>query len=187
MFRTTIISASIALAMTGSALAQTATPAAAPEPTTTTKDVFTPPAGTDANTVGAIQPKEGQLLASAFIGESVYESEKADAATVGKVNDLVLGADGQIHAVVVGVGGFLGVGEKDVAVSPDQLKTAVRSDGKTWLVMKASKEELNSAPAFDRNKLADAASGAAGAGSAEPAPSEPAPASPAPASPAPAQ
>lgn len=176
MIKTTLLAAS--LLMTGSALAQTATPNAPAETemSVQTKDVFTAPAGTDAGTVGAIQPKDGQILASSFIGESVYESEKADAATVGKVNDLILTSEGKIEAAVVGVGGFLGVGEKDVAVSPDQLQVATRSDGKTWLVMKASKDQLNAAPAFDRGKLADAASGAAGAGSAAPAPASPAPA-----------
>jgi sporulation protein YlmC with PRC-barrel domain len=164
----------VSLLSAGSAFAQTATPAAAPEPTTTTKELFTPPAGTDAGTVGSIQPKDGQILASSFVGETVYESEKADAATVGKVSDLVLAPDGKIEAIVVGVGGFLGVGEKDVTVSPDQLKAAVRSDGKTWLIMKASKDQLNAAPAFDRSKLADAASGVTGAGSG--APASPAPA-----------
>lgn len=176
MIKTTFLAAS--LMMTGSALAQTATPSAPAETemSVQTKEVFTAPAGTDASTVGAIQPKDGQVLASSFIGESVYESEKADAATVGKVKDLVLAPDGKIEAVIVGVGGFLGVGEKDVAVGPDQLKAATRSDGKSWLVMKASKDQLNAAPAFDRNKLADAASGAAGAGSAAPASASPAPA-----------
>lgn len=165
----------VSLVAAGSALAQTATPAAPKEPelSVTTKDVFSAPVGTDAGSVGSIQPKEGQVLASAFMGETVYENEKADAATVGKVSDLVLAPDGKIEAIVVGVGGFLGVGEKDVAVSPDQLKAAVRSDGKTWLIMKASKDQLNAAPAFDRSKLADAASGATGAGSgAAPAPAQ---------------
>lgn len=173
---TTILT--VSLLATGAAFAQTATPAAPKEPelSVTTKDVFTAPAGTDAGTVGSIQPKDGQILASSFVGESVYESEKADAATVGKVSDLVFATDGRIEAIVVGVGGFLGVGEKDVAVSPDQLKAAIRSDGKTWLIMKASKDQLNAAPAFDRSKLADAASGTTGAGSGAPAAPAPAPA-----------
>ncbi len=51
----------------------------------------------------------------------------------------------------IGVGGFLGLGEKDVAVSPDVLLLSIRSDGKTWLVIKATKDELTNAPAFDRS------------------------------------
>ncbi|MCG7508234.1 PRC-barrel domain-containing protein [Mesorhizobium retamae] len=178
MLRTTFLTATCALLLAGPALAQTATPSAPAETemSVTTKEVFTAPAGTDATTVGSIQPKDGQILATSFIGESVYESEKADAATVGKVNDLIFTPDGKIEAAVVGVGGFLGVGEKDVAVSPSKLKMATRSDGKTWLVTTATKDELNAAPAFDRSKLADAASGTTGAGSGAPAAPAPAPA-----------
>ncbi|MFE0014567.1 PRC-barrel domain-containing protein [Mesorhizobium sp. NPDC059054] len=176
MMKTALLGATCALLISGSALAQTATPGAGgsaeTEMSVSTKDVFAaPPAGTDANTVGSIQPKDGQVLVTNFIGQSVYESDKADAATVGKVNDLILTPDGKIEAAVVGVGGFLGVGEKDVAVSPDQLQMATRSDGKTWLVMKATKDQLNSAPAFDRNKLAEgvASPGASDSGTTAPA------------------
>ncbi|MBR2692440.1 PRC-barrel domain-containing protein [Mesorhizobium sp. UC22_110] len=175
MMKTALLGATCALLIGGSAFAQTATPSAGgsteTEMSVSTKDVFTAPPGTDANTVGSIQPKDGQILATNFIGQSVYESDKADAATVGKVNDLIFTPEGKIEAAVVGVGGFLGVGEKDVAVSPDQLQMATRSDGKTWLVMKASKDQLNSAPAFDRNKLAEgvAAPGASDSGTTAPA------------------
>ena len=47
----------------------------------------------------------------------------------GKLNDLVIGKDGLVQTAVIGVGGFLGVGQKDVAVAPTQLKLSVRSDG----------------------------------------------------------
>lgn len=175
MMKTTLLGATCALLIGGTAFAQTATPGAGgpaeTEMSVSTKGVFTTPPGTDANTVGSIQPKDGQILVTNFIGQSVYESEKADAGTVGKVNDLILTPDGKIEAAVVGVGGFLGVGEKDVAVSPDQLQMATRSDGKTWLVMKATKDQLNSAPAFDRNKLAQgvASPGPSGSGTTAPA------------------
>lgn len=170
--KTALLGATCALLIGGSALAQTATPsaggAAETEMSVSTKDVFTAPPGTDPNTVGSIQPKDGQVLATNFIGQSVYESDKADAATVGEVNDLILTADGKIEAAIVGVGGFLGVGEKDVAVSPNQLQMATRSDGKTWLVMKATKDQLNSAPAFDRTKLAEGVAKPADSGTASP-------------------
>ena len=158
MLRTTLLTATCALLIGGSAFAQTPAPdAGAPAQTelpASTKDLFAAPAGTDANAVGSIQPKDGQQLVTSLIGESVYESEKSDAANIGKVNDFNLTPDGKIEAVVVGVGGFLGVGSKDVAVSPAKLKQATRSDGKTWLVLTATKDELNSAPAFDKTKLA---------------------------------
>ena len=125
---------------------------------------------------------------SSFIGQTVYESDATDAVSVGKLNDLITSPEGEIQAAVIGVGGFLGVGEKDVAVSPDQLQLATRSDGKKWLVIKATKEQLTEAPTFDRSALfADGVADKAATGKTD-APAMDAPAAdPAPATPAPAQ
>ncbi|MGN6448953.1 MAG: PRC-barrel domain-containing protein [Brucella intermedia] len=198
MFRTTLLTTTCALLIGGSAFAQTATPSPAPAeaPAATqdmpvsSKDMFGKPITGEAGKVGFVEPKEGQLLVSSFIGRSVYESDAPDAQSVGKLNDLIASPDGQIEAAIIGVGGFLGVGEKDVAVSPDQLQLATRSDGKTWLVIKADKQQLNDAPAFDRSKFfADGVADPAAATETN-APATDTPASgtaPAPASPAPAQ
>ncbi|KAB2684023.1 MULTISPECIES: PRC-barrel domain-containing protein [Brucella/Ochrobactrum group] len=198
MFKTTLVTTTCALLIGGSALAQTApsssTPAQAPVETqdmpVSSKDMFGKPLTGEAGKVGFVEPKEGQLLVSSFIGQSVYESDAPDAQSVGKLNDLIASPDGQIEAAVIGVGGFLGVGEKDVAVSPDQLQLATRSDGKTWLVIKANKQQLNDAPAFDRSKFfADGVANPSAATETN-APATDAPANgttPAPASPPPAQ
>ena len=198
MFKTTLVTTTCALLIGGSALAQTgpssSTPAQAPVETqdmpVSSKDMFGKPLTGEAGKVGFVEPKEGQLLVSSFIGQSVYESDAPDAQSVGKLNDLIASPDGQIEAAVIGVGGFLGVGEKDVAVSPDQLQLATRSDGKTWLVIKANKQQLNDAPAFDRSKFfADGVANPSAATETN-APATDAPANgttPAPASPPPAQ
>ena len=89
-------------------------------------------------------------LATQIIGENVYNGTGDDAQSVGDVNDIVLGADGKIEAVVVGVGGFLGIGEKDVAVDFAQLEWAER-DGDRWLVAPMTKEQLETQAAFDRS------------------------------------
>jgi hypothetical protein len=100
------------------------------------------------------QPVEGQivtqdkatLLASAIIGGSVYSP--ADE-SVGDVNDLVIKPTGEIEAVVVGVGGFIGIGEKDVAITLDRFTMEPTPDlSSTKLVLNATKEELEAAPAF---------------------------------------
>ena len=88
-------------------------------------------------------------LATQIIGESVYNGTGDDAQSIGDVNDIVLGTDGKIEAVVVGVGGFLGIGEKDVAVDFAQLEWAER-DGDRWLVAPMTKEQLETQAAFDR-------------------------------------
>jgi hypothetical protein len=100
------------------------------------------------------QPIEGQivtqdkatLLASAIIGGSVYTP--ADE-SVGDVNDLVIKPTGEIEAVVVGVGGFIGIGEKDVAIALNRFTIEPTPDfATTKLVLNATKEELEAAPAF---------------------------------------
>ena len=61
-------------------------------------------------------------LATKIIGETVYNGTGEDAQNIGDVNDIVIGKDGNVEAIVVGVGGFLGIGEKDVAVEYAQLE-----------------------------------------------------------------
>ena len=55
----------------------------------------------------------GQFRAPKLIGVAVYDSNNKD---IGKISDLLLDKDGTMKAVVVGIGGFLGIGAKDVAV-----------------------------------------------------------------------
>ena len=52
--------------------------------------------------------------------------------------------------MIVGVGGFLGLGEKDVALSFDQLSFATDNDGDLTVTMNATKESLQSAPAYEK-------------------------------------
>lgn len=65
--------------------------------------------------------QQGQMMASDLIGTRVVS---ADNESIGDVNDVVLDHNGQIVAAVVGVGGFLGIGEKDVAVPFSALEFA---------------------------------------------------------------
>lgn len=198
MLRTTLLTTTCALLISGSAFAQTASPApteAAPAPAAaelpvSSQNMFGSPPAAESEKIGFVEAKDGQLLVSSFIGQTVYESDAADAASVGNLNDLIVSPDGEVQAAVIGVGGFLGVGQKDVAVSPDQLQLATRSDGKKWLVIKATKDQLTEAPAFDRSVLfvdgvADpAAAGATNAPATDAPAADPAPAPAAPAAPA---
>jgi uncharacterized membrane protein YkoI len=65
------------------------------------------------------QEQPGQWRGSKLVGLNVYgpENEK-----VGDINEIIVDQNGKFDAVVIGVGGFLGIGEKDVAVSFGQLK-----------------------------------------------------------------
>lgn len=57
--------------------------------------------------------QESDWLASSLIGRTVYNQQNEE---LGDINDVILGEDGQVVAVLIGVGGFLGIGEKDVGV-----------------------------------------------------------------------
>ena len=74
---------------------------------------------------------------------------------IGEVKDVVLSPDGRATALIIGVGGFLGMGEKDVAVPFDAVKRTTK-DNRTYLTLDATKDALNSAPGFkyDRAKSA---------------------------------
>jgi len=86
-----------------------------------------------------------QTTATDFIGQPVHN---AAGETIGEVKDLVLSADGMHVATVVGVGGFLGIGEKDVALSPDAIMAVAQDDGTVRLSTLETEESLKAAPAF---------------------------------------
>lgn len=87
-------------------------------------------------------------LASNIIGQTVYNSAAEDGENIGSVNDLVVASDGNIEAIVVGVGGFLGIGEKNVALEYDLVEWAER-DGKQWLIVPTNREALEALEEFD--------------------------------------
>ena len=84
---------------------------------------------------------------SKLIGASVYGPDNA---SIGEVNDVLIGNDGKIRAVVIGVGGFLGGGEKNVAVPLDALSISRKADASSIdkITVKYSKDELKDAPKF---------------------------------------
>lgn len=88
-------------------------------------------------------------LASNIIGETVYNSAADGAESIGEVNDIVIGADGNIEALIIGVGGFLGIGQKDVAIEYD-LAEWVERDGDRWIVVPTTTDALKAQPDFDR-------------------------------------
>jgi sporulation protein YlmC with PRC-barrel domain len=90
------------------------------------------------------------LPVSTYYNEDVYDNQENK---IGDVNDILLDTDGRVSAVIVGVGGFLGLGQKDVAVPFNALKVAEKN-GDRYLVMNTTKEALQSAPGytFDKNK-----------------------------------
>ena len=88
-------------------------------------------------------------LASNIIGKPVYNGTGDDAEKIGSVNDLVINPDGSIEALVIGVGGFLGIGQKDVAIEYE-LATWEERDNDRWLVVETTAEALKAQQDFDR-------------------------------------
>jgi sporulation protein YlmC with PRC-barrel domain len=84
-----------------------------------------------------------EMRASKLIGTTVVNDANE---SVGKISELVLGKDGKIAAVVIGVGGFLGMGEREVAVIFASLRIAQDSNNKTTVSLNATKDSLKSAP-----------------------------------------
>jgi sporulation protein YlmC with PRC-barrel domain len=107
------------------------------------------PAATELAESSEVLTPDRPTLVSVFVGSSVYSSEDPDSDNIGEINDLVVNEAGSITHAIVGVGGFLGLGEKDVAVPFDQLKIAEK-DGDTRLIYAATREQLEAAPALDR-------------------------------------
>jgi PRC-barrel domain len=90
----------------------------------------------------------GQYLAGEqFIGAKVTNK---DGQTIGTISDLIVGSGEKIEGVVLGVGGFLGVGEKKVGVRIGALKIT-RSDGKLAISLPvATKEMLGALEPYQR-------------------------------------
>src|SRR5262245_60458796 len=76
--------------------------------------------------------------------QDIYDTQSNK---IGQVSDVLLGQDGQVSALIVGVGGFLGAGEKDVAVNFSAVKETIKNN-KNYLTMDTSKDALKAAPGF---------------------------------------
>jgi sporulation protein YlmC with PRC-barrel domain len=148
-----ITTAAIAL-MSGSAFAQTQPAPAETAPAPTPMAPATPEAAPAAPEATIVKP-DG-VLATSLIGENVYNGPATDAPKIGDVNDLVIDTEGKVEQLVIGVGGFLGIGEKNVAIEYGRAEWAERN-GDRWLVVGMTKEELQSAPEFDRTPYLPAA------------------------------
>ena len=156
-----LLTAACALsALTSVAVAQspTATPTPAPNsanPTGTTS----PPAVQPGQAQTGIRRVEGASIVLSFynanpadtratklIGRNVYNLQNE---SIGEVNDLIIDNGKTIKAIVVGVGGFLGMGERNVAIDPASIVLSELGDGNSRLVVNTNREDLKKSPAFN--------------------------------------
>ena len=107
----------------------------------------------------AAKPMGKVLYTSDLVGARLYVSESGDGMLeervdwddVGEIHDIVVSHDGSAQHVLTDIGGFLGIGEKRVAVSMDALE--IVSDGEDptdyFVVMRGSRDVLESAPEYE--------------------------------------
>ena len=91
------------------------------------------------------EQKEGQWLARVFLGADVHNGAGQ---RVGDIHDILFDAAGHVTTVVLGVGGFLGLGEKMVAVPFGALAYSADRDGARVITVALDKDALMQAPAF---------------------------------------
>jgi sporulation protein YlmC with PRC-barrel domain len=74
---------------------------------------------------------------------------------IGEIMDVLVDREGRVTALIVGVGGFLGAGEKDVAVPFNAVHTTTKDNNKWYLVMNSTKDALKNAKGFkyDRTNM----------------------------------
>ena len=90
---------------------------------------------------------QGQWLVGNLWDKSVYN---AAGKSIGELKDVLIDKDGKVTALVIGVGGFLGLGEKNVAVDYNFLQ---QNGGitPTRITLGMSEDDLRNAPKFDRS------------------------------------
>jgi len=163
----------LGLALPTLALAQTATDAPATETTGTDMPGFL--AGRGATDIFASELMGHYVYArrSPFAADADATTGADDAMTtmpaaeldtmdnIGQINEIILAPDGQVRALVIGVGGFLGMGEQDVAVTMDQVSMVWDAEDSTemYVIVNTGADLLKTSPVFDRG-MGNTATGA---------------------------
>lgn len=128
------------------------TPAPSPTPAPSVTDPAPSPSNNSAasaerSTSGTFAASQAadEWRSSKLVGLTVYNAANEK---IGDINDLIMGPDGKISNAVIGVGGFLGLGEKLVAVAFSDLQLNRDADGTMRVTINSTKEALESAPEF---------------------------------------
>jgi len=143
----TIFAAALVVALPSLALAQETVKPAAPAATTAaTGGMAMADKATVKVTYVTAQPAD--VMSSKLIGLNVYNNANE---SVGEIEDLVIVDGKTVSAVILGVGGFLGLGERYVSVSPSSI-TLAKKDNTLRALIDTDKDALKAAPAFEYSK-----------------------------------
>jgi hypothetical protein len=83
-----------------------------------------------------------------YYKQNVYDPSDSK---IGEIRDVLVGRDGKVTAFIISVGGFLGAGEKDVAV-PFNAVSGTEKNGSWYLTMNATKDALKAAHGYTYDK-----------------------------------
>ena len=87
----------------------------------------------------------GDIATSKLVGASVYNTQNEH---IGEIEDLIISSSGSVSTVVIGVGGFLGIGEKKVAMPYSALKAEKGDNNLLKIVVEGTRESLKAQPDF---------------------------------------
>jgi sporulation protein YlmC with PRC-barrel domain len=127
------------------AIAQTTVPGNMPNQPATTTNSNAPMSATGMYYTLTPNWNSGAFRTSELVGKSVYNTANE---RIGEVEDVLISTDGKVNAVVLGVGGFLGIGERKVAVVPSALSFRREGDGVANYRVNMTKGDLTNAPEF---------------------------------------
>ncbi|HWU63611.1 MAG TPA: PRC-barrel domain-containing protein [Ensifer sp.] len=136
------------------------TPMTTPGSTTGATGTTTGAAGTNTAAGAAGTVMYGQnVAASNIIGASVMDASNT---SIGKIDDLVLNGQGQVTDYVVDVGGFLGIGSKRVALTPQDVTITADGNGNLQAKTQLTKDALNARPDYTKPEVPAPKNGSAG-------------------------
>jgi sporulation protein YlmC with PRC-barrel domain len=87
-----------------------------------------------------------------YYKQAVYDPKESK---IGDIDDVLVDSAGKVTGLVIGVGGFLGAGEKNVIVPYSAIKKTKKND-KWWLTMNETKDDLKNAKGFKYDKASTA-------------------------------
>lgn len=173
MLKKLLLSTALSAVMVAGALAQTSSPSSpstpsSPPPAAQAKDSMN--SSGKMNFISSQKPD--QWLATKFKGTDVLGSDNQK---IGNVSDILFDKTGKVEAFVISVGGFLGVGSKEVALAPSSFDVVPGQNGSAdKLKLAATKDELKNAQNFARYEPPHASTTGLGPGGSKPSAMPPA-------------
>jgi hypothetical protein len=147
MLKKLMLTTAAAALVAGSAVAQAPAPDTKAPPMQKTEPMPAPGASAaqGSRQFVSVQASD-QWLATKFKGTDVIGSNNEK---VGDVTDMLIDQNGRIVAYIIGVGGFLGIGQKDVALAPAAFQVQPATDREELkLKLSMTRDELKNAPEF---------------------------------------